>query len=177
MKELCGKIAPPRTCIGERLSILGVEIRGAAGDLAVPTHLVKHVPNGESLADVRIRVQFAARIERLPALGDNLGSQRNVRRNHEVARTNQFNNPAIGHVHARRHEHAARGQRKIRSPLQINWPVNRPGWPWPRREWTSDCSSTHVRTNHSNGTPRCQIFLAIFDQVSPSAELKMHTNV
>ena len=79
----CGQ--PAIELIGERLPVFGCEVRRSPGDLASPAQFVKQVPNGKPLADVGFRVQLATRIEGLPALGNHLSRQRDVRSDHQIA--------------------------------------------------------------------------------------------
>ena len=65
------------------------------------------VANGETLADVVLRVELAPRVERVGSPRDDRGRQRDVGGDHEVPRLHLLHDPVIGHVRALRHPHGA----------------------------------------------------------------------
>src|SRR5205814_10412422 len=64
--------------VREALAVLVVERRGTAGPLPRPAQLVQVVAQREALLDVLRRIELAARIERVAALGDHVRGERNV---------------------------------------------------------------------------------------------------
>jgi hypothetical protein len=90
---------PAIELVGECLLVSGAEVRRPAGDQAPATESIDQIPDGESLADIRISVQFAARIDGLAPFRDHVSGQRNISRNHQITGHNQFDNASIGDVH------------------------------------------------------------------------------
>src|SRR5882762_1422366 len=72
--------------VGEALAVRVVERRGAAGPLSRPAQLVQVVAQRQTLLNVLRRIELPARIERVPALGDHVRSERNVGGDDEVTR-------------------------------------------------------------------------------------------
>ena len=70
--------------VGEALAVGVVEGGGAAGALAGAAQLVEVVAQGEALLDVFGRVELAARVEGVAALGDDVGGERDVGGDDEV---------------------------------------------------------------------------------------------
>src|SRR6266850_4024457 len=89
--------------VREALAVGVVERRGAAGALARPAQLVQVVAQRQALLDVLQRIELPARIERVPALGDDVGGERNVGGDDEIARRELAHDVAIRDVNAARH--------------------------------------------------------------------------
>src|SRR5207249_4385823 len=64
--------------VREALAVRVVERRRSAGPLPRPAQLVQIVAQREALLDVLRRIELAARIERVPALGDHVRGERDV---------------------------------------------------------------------------------------------------
>src|SRR5882762_10278318 len=89
--------------VGEALAVRVVERRRSAGTLARPAQLVQVVAQRQALVDVLRRIELPARIERVPALGDDVGGERNVGGDDEIARHELAHDMAIRDVDAARH--------------------------------------------------------------------------
>src|SRR6267143_3373685 len=81
--------------VGEALAVGVVERRGAAGALPRPAQLVQVVAQRQALLDVLRRIELPARIERVPALGDHVRSERNVGGDDEITRRQLAHDMAI----------------------------------------------------------------------------------
>src|SRR5436305_261785 len=88
----------PVELIGKALAIGVVERRRPAGALALPAQLVQVVAQCQALLDVLRRIELAARIERVRALGDHVRGKRNGGCDHEIARRQLAHDVAIGDV-------------------------------------------------------------------------------
>src|SRR6267378_7922442 len=86
--------------VGEALAVGVVERRGAAGALPRPAQLVQVVAQRQALLDVLRRIELTARIERVPAFGDDIGGERNVGGDHEIARRQLAHDMAIRDIDA-----------------------------------------------------------------------------
>src|SRR5882762_235069 len=89
--------------VREALAVRVVERRRAAGALARPAQLVQVVAQRQALLDVLLRIKLPARIERMPALGDHVGGERNVGGDDEIARRQLAHDMAIRDVDPARH--------------------------------------------------------------------------
>src|SRR5712664_4520438 len=89
--------------VGEALAVGVVERRRSAGALPRPAQLVQVVAQRRALLDVLRRIELTARIERMPALGDHVGGERNVGGDHEIAWRELAHDMAIRDVDASRH--------------------------------------------------------------------------
>src|SRR5467141_303252 len=121
--------------VGEALAVRVVERGGPAGALPRPAQLVQVVAQRQALLYVLRRIELPARIERVPALGDDVGGKRNVGGDHEIARRELAHDMAIRDVDAARHLQGAdvwrprraqqlvrhqrqRGLRPLRGPVE-----------------------------------------------------------
>src|SRR5678816_1524186 len=75
----------PVKLIREAFPVRVVERRRTSGALPRPAQLVQIVAQREALLDVLRRIKLPAGIERMPALGDHVRRERNVRRDDEIA--------------------------------------------------------------------------------------------
>src|SRR6266850_6524429 len=101
--------------VGEALAVRVVERRRAAGALARPAQLVQIVAQRQALLDVLRRIELPARIERVPALGDHVGGERNVRGDDEIARRELPDDMAIRDVDASRNLQGTDERRRRRA--------------------------------------------------------------
>jgi hypothetical protein len=92
--------------VRKRLQILGRKTRWSPGDLAATAQFIKQIPHGKPLADIRLRVQFAAGIEGLSAVSDDLSGQRDIGRDDQIARLRKFYDTTIGNVQPSGHHDA-----------------------------------------------------------------------
>src|SRR5205809_3482827 len=89
--------------VREALAVLVVERRGTAGPLPRPAQLVQVVAQREALLDVLRRIELAARIERVAALGDHVRGERNVGGDDEIAGRKLAHDVAVRDIDAARH--------------------------------------------------------------------------
>src|SRR5438876_5160221 len=101
--------------VREALVIRVVERRRTAGPLTRPAQLVEVVAQRQALLDVLRRIELAARIERVPALGDDVGGERNVGGDDEIARRQLAHDVAIRDIDAARHLQGADVRRRRRA--------------------------------------------------------------
>jgi len=100
--------------VGEALAVRVVERCGAAGALPRAAQLVQVVAQREALLDVLRGIELAARVERVAALGDHVGGERDVRGDDQVAGRELAHDVAVRDVDAARHLEGAdvrRGRR------------------------------------------------------------------
>src|SRR5467141_2305876 len=101
--------------VREALAVLVVERRRPAGPLPRAAQLVQVVAQRQALLDVLRRIELPARIERVPALGDHVRSERNVGGDHEIAGRELAHDVAIRDVDAARHLKRADVRRRRRA--------------------------------------------------------------
>src|SRR5438552_4682064 len=99
--------------VGEALAVRVVERRRAAGPLPRPAQLVQVVAQREALLDVLRRIELPARIERVPALGDHVRSERNVRGDDEIAGRELAHDVAVRDIDAARHLQRAEDRKSV----------------------------------------------------------------
>src|SRR5256712_13099736 len=99
----------------EALAVRVVDRRGTAGPLPRAAQLVQVVAQRQALLDVLRRIELAARIERVPALGDHVRSERNVGGDDEIARRELAHDVAVRDVDASRHLQGADVRRRRRA--------------------------------------------------------------
>src|SRR3954468_11897128 len=105
----------PVELVREALAIGVVERRRAAGALAGAAQLIEVIAQREALLDVLRGIELAARIERVRALGDHVGGERNVGGDHEIARRALAHDVAVRDVDAMRHLQRADVRRRRRA--------------------------------------------------------------
>src|SRR4051812_36519491 len=93
----------PVELIGKALAIGVVQRRRPAGALALPAQLVQVIAQCQALLDVLRRIELAARIERVRALGDHVRGKRNIGRDDQVAGRELAHDVAIRDVDPARH--------------------------------------------------------------------------
>src|SRR5216117_111128 len=101
--------------VREALAVLVVKRRGTAGPLPRPAQLVEVVAQRQALLDVLRRIELPARIERVAALGDDIGGERNVGGDDEIARRELAHDVAVRDVDASRHLQGADVRRRQRA--------------------------------------------------------------
>src|SRR2546427_849771 len=89
--------------VREALAVRVVERRGCAGPLPRPAQLVQVVAQRQALLDVLRRIELPARIEGVPAFSDDIGGERNVGGDDEIARRELAHDVAIRDVDPARH--------------------------------------------------------------------------
>src|SRR3972149_4937999 len=102
--------------VGEALAVRVVERCGAAGALPRAAQLVQVVAQREALLDVLRGIELAARVERVAALGDHVGGERDVRGDDQVAGRELAHDVAVRDVDAARHLEGADVRRGRRAP-------------------------------------------------------------
>src|SRR3569833_1229744 len=104
--------------LGEGVPIGCAQCGRAAGVHAAATQLIHEVAHAQAFTDRVRRVKLAARIERLRALLDHRGGERDVGRDHEVARGDLAGDPAVRHVETAGDLHRA-DMRRTRYPQRL----------------------------------------------------------
>jgi len=89
---------PAVQAVGERLPVAGVERGGAAGLHAGAAQLFHEIADAQAFGDVVAGEAFAARVDRLGAVGQHPGGQRDVLGDHQVARARALGDRVVGDV-------------------------------------------------------------------------------
>src|SRR2546427_1907174 len=86
--------------VREALAVLVVERGRTAGALPRPAQLVQVVAQRQALLDVLRRIELPARIERVAALGDDVGGERDVGGDDQIARRMLAHDVAVRDIDA-----------------------------------------------------------------------------
>jgi len=89
--------------VGEGIAFALAQRRRPAGMQTTGAHAVHEVTHAQPALYVLNRIQLTARIQRMPALVDNLGRKRDVAGNHQVARFQSLDDLVVGDVKTGRH--------------------------------------------------------------------------
>lgn len=100
------RVEPAIELVGERLAVLGVEVRGSSGDEAIASEIVQKVANRQPFTHVRVGVKLAAGIEGLATSGNHVGGERNVGSDDQIAWSDQFHNLPVRDIQSGRDQQA-----------------------------------------------------------------------